>query len=171
MTQTRLLPARVASPVTHGTFIVERIYAHSPARVFHALSDEATARRWRAEGDGWQVTEFKIDFRLGGGEVSRFSFQGGPEIRLDAQYQEIVPDERIVFSYRMAIGAQALSASLTTIELFPEAGGTRLVQTEQGAYFGEEESMQGREEGTRGLLEMLAKDLDQHGATASALRP
>jgi len=166
MSQMRPLPARVASPVTHGTFSVERIYPHSPARVFHALSDEATARRWRAEGDGWQINEFRLDFRLGGGEVSRFSYQGGPEIRLDAQYHEIVQDERIVFAYRMAIGAQALSASLTTIELFAEGGGTRLVQTEQGAYFGDADSIEGRREGTLGLLEKLAGDLDQHGAAS-----
>ena len=166
MNQKRSSPARVASPVTHGTFSVERIYRHSPARVFHALSDEATARRWRAEGDGWQVNEFRLDFRLGGGEVSRFSHQGGPEIRLDGQYHEIVQDERIVFAYRMAIGAQALSASLTTIELFAEGGGTRLVQTEQGAYFGDVDSIEGRKEGTLGLLEKLAEDLDQHGAAS-----
>jgi len=162
VTQKKSLPARAASPVTHGTFSVERVYRHSPARVFHALSDEATARRWRAEGDGWEVSEFRIDFRLGGGEISRFSYQGGPEIRLDAQYHEIVQDERIVFAYRMAIGEQALSASLTTIELFDEAGGTRLVQTEQGAYFGDVDSIEGRKEGTVSLLEKLAEDLEQH---------
>lgn len=36
---------------------------------------------------------------------------------------------------------------------------TRLVQTEQGAYFGTDESLQAREEGTRELLEKLAQDL------------
>ena len=163
MNQRTTAPARSAIPVAHATFAVERIYPHSPARVFHALSDEATARRWRAEGEGWQINEFKIDFRVGGGEVSRFSYQGGPEIRLDAQYHEIVPDERIVFAFRMAIGARPLSVSLTTIELFAKGRGTRLIHTEQGAFFGEGETVQGREEGTRELLEKLAEELDQSG--------
>ena len=164
MKQTTTALARNAIPVAHATFAIERTYPHSPARVFHALSDEATARRWRAEGEGWQINEFKIDFRVGGGEVSRFNYQGGPEIRLDAQYHEIVPDERIVFAFRMVIGAQPLSVSLATIELFAQGRGTRLVQTEQGAYFGEGESVQGREEGTRELLERLAKELERNGA-------
>ena len=167
MSQRTTVPVRTATPVAHATFVVERIYPHSPARVFHALSDEATARRWRAEGEGWQVNEFKIDFRVGGGEVSRFSYEGGPEIRLDAQYHEIVPDERIVFAFRMVMGAQPLSVSLATIELFAERGGTRLVHTEQGAYFGEGENVQGRKEGTRELLDKLAYELD-HCATDHA---
>lgn len=166
MNQRTTTLARTAIPVAHATFAVERIYPHSPARVFHALSDEATARRWRAEGEGWQINEFKIDFRVGGGEVSRFRYQGGPEIRLDAQYHEIVSDERIIFAFRMAIGAQPLSVSLTTIELFAEGRGTRLIHTEQGTFFGSGETVQGREEGTRELLRKLAEELDQ-GAVAS----
>ena len=166
MSQKTTGPARNAIPVAHATFAIERIYPHSPARVFHALSDEATARRWRAEGEGWQINEFKIDFRVGGGEVSRFNFQGGPEIRLDAQYHEIVPNERIVFAFRMAMGAQPLSVSLTTIELFAEDRGTRLVHTEQGAFYGKGETVQGREEGTRGLLEKLAEELNRSGASS-----
>jgi uncharacterized protein YndB with AHSA1/START domain len=166
MKQRTANPVRIAIPVAHATFAVERVYPHSPARVFHALSDEGTARRWRAEGEGWHINEFKIDFRVGGGEVSRFSYQGGPEIRLDAQYHEMVPNERIVFTYRMTMGTQPLSVSLTTIELFAEDRGTRLIQTEQGAYFGEGESVQGREEGTRGLLERLAEELDQSAVSS-----
>ncbi|HSH90595.1 MAG TPA: SRPBCC family protein [Ramlibacter sp.] len=166
MNQNRTSPARTASPVTHGTFTVERVFRHSPARVFHALHDYDTVRRWRVEGEGWQVSEFKLEFRVGAGEVSRFSYKGGPEIRLDAQYHEIVKDERVVFSYRMAIGEQALSASLTTIELFAEGDGTRLVQTEQGAYFGEADSITPRKVGTIGLLEKLGEDLDAQGAAS-----
>jgi len=93
--------------------------------------------------------------------VSRFSYQGGPEVRLDAQFQDIVADQRIVFSYRMAIGPQPLSASLTTIELTPSGDGTRLTYPEQGVFFDGVDSAQGCEEGTRGLLEALAAELQK----------
>ncbi|WP_246675954.1 SRPBCC family protein [Mesorhizobium sp. B2-5-4] len=121
----------------------------------------ATARRWRIEGDGFAVAEFSFDFRVGGGEVSRFSYGGGPEIRLDAQFQDIVADRRIVFSYRMAVGPQPMSASLTTVELTPSGDGTRLTYTEQGAFFDGIDSAKGREEGTRGLLEAPAAELQR----------
>ena len=147
--------------VIHSTFTIERTYPQSPAKVFHAFADKATVRRWRVEGHGFTIAEFSFDFRVGGAEVSRFSYEGGPEIRLDAQFQDIVPDQRIVFSYRMAVGTQPMSASLTTVELSPSGDGTRLTFTEQGVFFDGVDSAQGREEGTRGLLEALAAELSR----------
>lgn len=47
------------------------------------------------------------------------------------------PEERIVFALRMVMGEQPLSGSLTMNELIAQGRGTRLVHTEQGAYFGE----------------------------------
>ena len=105
--------------------------------------------------------EFSFDFRIGGNEVSRFSFQGGPEIRLDAQFQDIVPDRRIVFAYRMAMGPNPISASLTTVELAQSGKGTLVTYTEQGAFFDGADSAHGREEGCRGLLEALAVALEK----------
>ena len=157
----QIAPANDEHSVIHSTFTIERTYPQSPECVFFAFADKATVRRWRVGGDGFTITEFSFDFRVGGGEVSRFSYQGGPEIRLDAQFQDIVPDQRIVFSYRMAIGSQPLSASLTTVELAPSGDGTRLTYTEQGVFFDGVDSAQGREEGTRGLLEALAAELEK----------
>ena len=145
--------------VTHSTFRVERTYPHSPARVFHAFADKELVRRWRVEDEGCVVHEFSFDFRVGGSEVSRFSFMGGPEIRLDAQFQDIVPGRRIVFTYRMAMGPTPFSASLTTVELVAHGDGTRLTYTEQGAFFDGADSAKGREEGCRALLEKLAAAL------------
>lgn len=157
----QLAPAKDGQTVIHSTFTIERTYPHSPTKVFHAFADKATVRRWRVDGDGFAIAEFTFDFRVGGGEVSRFSYQGGPEIRLDAQFQDIVVDQRIVFSYRMAIASQAMSASLTTVELTPSGEGTRLTYTEQGAFFDGVDSAEGREEGTRGLLDALAAELQR----------
>jgi uncharacterized protein YndB with AHSA1/START domain len=155
--------AKITSPqnsVIHSTFSIERIYPHAPARVFFAHADQAMKRRWFAEGDGWSIDEYKLDFRLNGSEVSRFRYQDGPEIRYDAAFYDIIPDRRIVFAYRMAIGSKPLSVSLSTIELLPCASGTLLAYAEQGAYFDDPGGPEGREEGTRGLLEKLAGELE-----------
>lgn len=147
------------NPVIHSTFSIERIYPHTPSRVFFAHADQAMKRRWFAEGDGWSIDEYKLDFRQGGSEVSRFRYQDGPEIRYDAAFYDIIPDRRIVFAYRMAIGPRPLSVSLSTIEFLPCTSGTRLTYTEQGAYFDDPGGPEGREEGSRGLLEKLASEL------------
>lgn len=157
----QIAPVKDDHSVIHSTFTIERAYPQSPERVFFAFADKAMVRQWRIEGDGFAIAEFSFDFRVGGSEVSRFSYAGGPEIRLDAQFQDIVPNQRIVFSYRMAIGPQPLSASLTTVELTPSGEGTRLTYTEQGAFFDGADSVKGREEGTRGLLETLATHLQK----------
>jgi uncharacterized protein YndB with AHSA1/START domain len=105
--------------IVHGMFNIQRKYPIPPARVFFAFADKATKRRWLIEGEGWEVYDFTSDFRVGGSDMSRFSFKGGPEIRNDTQFQDIVPDRRIVFSYRMTVGTKPLSASLVTVELVP----------------------------------------------------
>jgi uncharacterized protein YndB with AHSA1/START domain len=145
--------------VIHNTFSVERAYPVPPARVFSAFADQATKRRWFAEGEGWEVFEFTLDFRVGGSEVSRFRFKDGPEVRNDTIFQDIVPNRRIVFSYRMTIGPKALSASLSTVEFVPSGDGTLMTYTEQGAFLDGADSAKGREEGSRWLLDRLAEEL------------
>jgi len=76
-----------------------------------------------------------MDFRVGGRELERGGPPDGPEHRFDARYHEIVPNERIVFAYDMYVGDTQLSVSLSTVELAPEGDRTRLVFTEQGAFF------------------------------------
>jgi uncharacterized protein YndB with AHSA1/START domain len=148
------------SAIVHSTFRVTRHYSRAPARVFQAFADKEQVRRWRVEGDGFDIREFSYDFRVGGGEVKRFAFGDGPEIRLDAQFQDIAPHERIVFSYRVAMGDSPMSISLTTVEFRKSAVGTELVYTEQGVFFGGREEVKGREEGTRLILDSLAKALE-----------
>src|ERR1700680_2962920 len=97
------------SSVAHATFSAERIYAQPPARVFAAFADQATKRRWFAEGEGWEIFEYTLDFRVGGAETSRFRYGDGPEGRMDAVVQDIVPDRRIVRVYRVAMGPRPLS--------------------------------------------------------------
>jgi uncharacterized protein YndB with AHSA1/START domain len=149
--------------VAHSTFVIDRHYPATPGRVFAAFADKATKRRWCVEGEGFTIEEFEMDFRVGGRERSRFRYEGGTPIVCDAIYQDIVPDERIVFAYTMSAGDTRMSSSLTTIELRPAGAGTVLVFTEQGAFFDGSPATAGwspkeREHGTRGLLDQLAKE-------------
>jgi uncharacterized protein YndB with AHSA1/START domain len=159
MNQNAAISLASKQQVFHATFSVERTYPQTPARVFFAHANEAMKRRWMAEGEGWEVFEFKVDFRVGGAETSRFSFQGGPEITYDASFQDVVENERIVQVYRMAFAGKPMSVSLATIELVPAGSGTRLTYTEQGTYFDDPNAAKGRQEGSRELLEKLAAEL------------
>lgn len=143
----------------HSTFRIERHYAVPASRLFFAFADTASKRQWLVEGEGFEVFEHDADFRVGGREFSRFRYGQGPEITNEVTYQDIVPDQRIIFCYRMALAGAPMSASLTTVEFVPADGGTLLVHTEHGAYLDGSDDGTGREEGTRGLLETLAAHL------------
>lgn len=147
--------------VTHATFTIERIYDTSPAEVFGAFSDPIAKRRWFAEGEGWHIESYELDFTVGGAETSRFRFGDGPPMRYDAVIQDIVPDQRIIVAYSMMIGEKRISASLATTEFRAEASGTRLVFTEQGAFLDGFDQAEGRKTGSRQLLERLARELER----------
>ena len=62
-------------------------------------------------------------------------------------------------TYDMWVGARHMSTSLTTIALEEDGGQTRLTYTEQGVHFDGLDTVEGREEGTRGLLDQLGSYL------------
>jgi uncharacterized protein YndB with AHSA1/START domain len=71
--------------VTHDTFVIERTYDASPARVFAAWADPAVKARWFADAGGSANAEFEFDFRVGGREVNRGGPEGGPVYSYDAR--------------------------------------------------------------------------------------
>ena len=145
----------MVGPVLHRTLSVERTYPAPPARVFAAFADPGTKRRWFAEGPGFEVDEFTLDFRVGGFERSCFRFVGGAPVRNDTLFLDIVPDERIVFAYALSAGEVRTSAALTTVELAADGGGTRLLLTEQVAFLDGVDGSASRERGWGGLLDRL----------------
>jgi uncharacterized protein YndB with AHSA1/START domain len=145
--------------VIHGSFVLEQGLAHSPGAVFEAYAQAARVRRWRIQGEGWNISEFSYDFRIGGTETSRLSFRDGPECRLQGVFHDIVPATRLVAAYKMAVESAPFWVALWTIELFPFGGGTLLRHTEQGAYFTGADAIREREAACRAGLERLAQEL------------
>ncbi len=150
--------------VTHDTFVIERTYDASPARVFAAFADPQVKGRWFNGPEEWGKDESEVDFRVGGRETSRGGPPGGPSHFFDSRYQEIVPNERIIFAYNMYVDDRLLSVSLTTIEFKPAGKGTRLTFTEQGAYLDAQDAPAGRRQGTEDLLDSLGHELQRQPA-------
>jgi uncharacterized protein YndB with AHSA1/START domain len=83
----------------------------------------------------------------------------GQAYTYEARYQDIVPDERIVYAYDMHTDGQRISVSLGTVQLKPDGDGTRLTYTEQGAYLDGLDTPEQRQQGTGGLFDALAEEL------------
>jgi uncharacterized protein YndB with AHSA1/START domain len=117
--------------VIHSTFIIERTYDVPPARVFAAFTDPAAHGRWF----------------------------GTTLITSETLYQEIVPDQRIIYAYTMAIDDVRISASLAVIELEPAGVGTQFVYTEHAAFLDGRDTPAVREAGCRTLFDRLEVEL------------
>lgn len=140
---------------TIATFTIERMYAASVAAVWHAFSDNDARSQWFGGGDAFDTTEQSHDFRIGGGGVEDGRWKDGPRSRFESTYTDIVEHRRIVFTYDMWVDDRHLSTSLTTVVFEPDGDGTRLTFTEQAVHFDGLDTVEGREEGTAGLLDNL----------------
>ena len=138
--------------VKHATFVVERTYPASLARVYKAWADPVAKAKWFSKPE-------IFEFRVGGREYSSGGPPEGPIFTFDACYQEIVPEQRIVYTYTLDSGGTRISVSLTTVEFIPIEGGTKLIFTEQGAFFDGHDTPEVREHGTNEMLDALGKTL------------
>ncbi|MGH9211703.1 MAG: SRPBCC family protein [Acidimicrobiales bacterium] len=145
--------------VTHTTFVIDRIYPVPPARVFSAFADCELKERWFAMPDDWVDKHHSLDFRVGGHETNRGGPEGGPVHRFEARYQDIVDNQRIVYTYDLYLDDRRMSVSLATVEFALDAEGTRMTFTEQGAFLDGIGDSADREHGTNVMADALGKML------------
>jgi uncharacterized protein YndB with AHSA1/START domain len=150
----------------HVTFVIERTYPATPARVFAAWADPVAKARWMGGPDEWEKKSLEFDFRVGGRERRNTGPPGGTVHSFNAIYQDIVPDQRIVYTYDMHMDETRISVSLATVELEAAGDGTRLVLTEQGVFLDGADSAARRERGTHALLDSLEAELQREPANA-----
>ncbi|MGZ3423136.1 MAG: SRPBCC family protein [Polyangiales bacterium] len=147
----------------HDTFVIERTYPSTPARVFAAWSNPKSKARWFVGPDEWTGDGHSLDFRVGGKERVAGGPKGGPVHTYEAVIQDIVPDQRIVSTYVMHIDDTRMSVSIATLELEPAGKGTRMKYTEQAVFLDGTDSVASREEGTRALFDNLEAWLRDNG--------
>ena len=142
--------------VNHTTFVIERTYPAHPAKVFGAWADAAAKSVWMDDPDyKSDGTPYELDFRVGGHERFGGLTPEGVSYRYDATYYDIVPGQRIVYSYEMYSGDDRTSVSLATVEIVPGHDGTKLTYTEQGAFLDGIDKPDERAEGTAWMLDNL----------------
>lgn len=141
--------------VEHATFVVEREYEASSERAFAAWADPEAKARWYVGSDA----QLELDFRVGGRERHSGTAPDGTAYSYEALYQDIVPGERIVYTYEMYLEERRISVSLATVEFRPVGRGTRLVFTEQGAFLDGHEFPARRAEGMGSLLDALGTEV------------
>jgi uncharacterized protein YndB with AHSA1/START domain len=143
----------------HDTFRIERHFDAAPARVFRAFADPQAKAKWFGGPEEMKREDAEFDFREGGRESMRSVFGDGTKVGFTASYTDIVPDERIVYTYEMSMNGQRISVSVATIEIRAARGGSDFVLVEQGVYLDGLDNPKQRRQGTEELMDALAKSL------------
>ena len=146
--------------VVHSTFTLERHYAHPAHEVFVAWAEPVAKARWFVEPDA----RHELDFRVGGRERVQSRRQDGSTLIFESRYQDIVEDERLIYTSTLSQDRALATVSITTVELTPAGADTTLVLTESDALLDGLEAPSWREQGTSTWLDALGTELE--GATA-----
>jgi uncharacterized protein YndB with AHSA1/START domain len=141
--------------VVHDTFVIDRTYNVPVAQVFRAWADPTLKARWFAGAADALGAGYELDFRVGGREVNRGGPPGGPVYTYESQFRDIVPEQRIVYTYEMFADQHRLSVSVSTVQFHDQGSRTQLVFTEQGVFLDGHDTAAQREEGTQSLLNSL----------------
>lgn len=155
--------------VVHDAFTLHRVFDATPAQVFHAFTDLDAKARWFGGGADWTPIERFMDVRPGGRERAKGRWASGTVTDFDAVYFDVVPDQRLVYTYDLYVDDQKISVSLATVEIAPAPGGTRLTITEQGAFLDGYDDAGSRRHGTGLLMDRIGESLG--GAAAAPEGP
>jgi uncharacterized protein YndB with AHSA1/START domain len=156
--------------VIHGTVSQEIVVSASREVVWTAFSDLEFRDRWFSLPGERASRSHDLDFRVGGEEVTRSTFNNldTPEIlELRARFVDIVPERSITTHTEFRLNGALRIASVATTELESIDEGTRVRYTDQYQCFGlvgdgsGDQERGEREGGTRFMLRRLAIELEQ----------
>ena len=122
--------AELTRSVSHGVFTLERTYPTvTPKRVFDAFASIEGKNGWfTAPNEKWTIAERAMEFRVGGRERLVGKWASGMVTEFDATYFDIIPGERIVYTYEMHLDGRKISVSLATFEFKAVPGGMATVR-------------------------------------------
>jgi uncharacterized protein YndB with AHSA1/START domain len=152
------------STVAHETFVIERTYDVPVAQTFRAWADPLLKARWFAGSAEALGAGYELDFRVGGRETNRGGPPAGPVYTYESEFRDILPEQRIVYTYEMFADEARISVSVATVLFSGQGATTQLVLTEQGVFLDGHDTVAQREEGTRSLLNSLAAILERGGS-------
>lgn len=120
--------------VKHNTIVIERKFNADVKSTFATWRETKALAKWYLPGDAtWSSQFHEHDFRVGGRKHLSFGPKGEEPYSEDCRYEDIIENERIVFTMTVLQRSKALSASLITAEFASVGSQTQITMTEQMA--------------------------------------
>ena len=123
-----------------------------PEKVYAAWTDPEKILKWFGP-DAGPAEHAKLDVRVGGHYSIIFRTENGEQHHVSGVYREVVPDEKLVFSW--AWRSTPERESLVTILIKPDGSGSLL--TLQHEKFFDEKARDHHRHGWRGCLDKLER--------------
>ena len=141
-----------AGLVNRPSLTLKRRLNAPPAKVYAAWTDPQKIARWFGPSSVKAGTErADIDARIGGRYRLSFDTEDGEHHEVGGVYRELVPDQRLVFSWAWHTTPER--ESLVTISLRPDGDGTLL--TLHHEQFADQAARDGHERGWSSVLDKL----------------
>ena len=112
----------VVSTPADDQILITREFGAPRHLVFRAYTEPELVRRWWPGRRG-EMKECVIDLRPGGRWRYAMIAQGGFDVAFHGEYQEIVPDEKVVFTEIFELPDGTFSEATTNTATFTEEGG------------------------------------------------
>ena len=138
--------------------VISRVLNAPRARIYAAWTEPEHLFRWWGP-HGFTVLSAELDGRAGGGWRVRMRSPEGRQHTSKGIYRELVPPERLVFTFAWEgdEDREPGHETLVTLSFIEEGGKTRM--TLRQAVFASTESRDGHEEGWSEAFERLAEHL------------
>jgi uncharacterized protein YndB with AHSA1/START domain len=150
------IKASAAADVTRPSLTFKRRLNVPPAKVYAAWTDPQKMIQWFGRADAKPGSmRAEIDPRIGGRFRVRFNAEDGEYYEVGGVYREVVPNQRLVFSW--AWHSTPERESQVTVTLQPDGDGTLL--TVHHAQLFDQAARDGHERGWIGALDKLEKNL------------
>jgi uncharacterized protein YndB with AHSA1/START domain len=112
---------------------VERAFDASPEAVFDAWTSAEMLRRWWPAGSDWETPVAEVNLRVGGSLRLVMRSPDGDEFGGSGEYREIIPFERLVFTWTWDGHEDHEGTQLVEVEFRErEDGTTTVVLTNRG---------------------------------------
>ena len=144
----------MATVATKPSLTIKRRFNAPPAKVFAAWADPEKMKRWMGPGEV-TAPHIECDLRVGGRYRIVMRNPAGEEFDVGGVYREIVPNEKLVFTW--AWKSMPERESLVTMTVKPDGGGT--LMTLQHEQFFDEDARNRHNQGWEGAFVKLEKYL------------
>lgn len=145
--------------ITHETVLIERAFEATSVQIFAAYANLEVRKRW-AVPSGYELEFLQADFTVSGLDVFRFGENCNLHFKGNTRYEEIVPDQLIVFSENIYHVDVLYFVSLNTLELVADGAKCNLYLTLQIASFQGLGMIKDTHQGWIAMLDNLAIELE-----------